>query len=91
MRWANTVNFMKTFNLTIGKIFKIHWMLLVIQHLKAILVNRRLTRPKLVMRNSKNRVKIGSFHVTAYEQYKLIYLATLLVLLVFAYTFYLAK
>jgi len=37
------------------------------------------------MRNSKNRVKIGSFHVTAYEQY------TLLVLLAFAYTFYLAQ
>jgi hypothetical protein len=43
------------------------------------------------MRNSKNRVKIGSFHITAYERYKLIYLATLLVLLAFAYTFYLAK
>jgi hypothetical protein len=43
------------------------------------------------MRNSKNRVKIGSFRVTAYEQYKIIYLATLLLFLVFAYTFYLAQ
>lgn len=43
------------------------------------------------MRNSKNRVKIGSFRVTAYEQYKIIYLATLLLLLVFAYTFYLTQ
>ncbi len=43
------------------------------------------------MRNSKNRVKIGSFRVTAYEQYKIIYLATLLLLLVFAYTFYLVQ
>jgi len=43
------------------------------------------------MRNSKNRIKIGSFRVTAYEQYKLIYLATLLVLLAFSYTFYLTK
>ncbi len=43
------------------------------------------------MRNSKNRVKIGSYRVTAYEQYKLIYLAILLVLLAFAYTFHLAR
>lgn len=44
-----------------------------------------------MMRNSRNRVKIGSFSVTAYEQYKLIYIATLLILLAFAYTFYLTK
>ncbi|MCS4224870.1 MULTISPECIES: hypothetical protein [Sphingobacterium] len=43
------------------------------------------------MRNSKNRVKIGSYRVTAYEQYKLLYLAILLILLAFAYTFHLAK
>ncbi|WP_262707616.1 hypothetical protein [Sphingobacterium puteale] len=43
------------------------------------------------MRNSKNRIKIGSYRITAYEQYKLIYLAILLILLVFAYTFHLVK
>lgn len=43
------------------------------------------------MRNNKNRVKIGSYRITAYEQYKLIYLAILLILLVFAYTFHLVK
>ncbi|MEZ0452226.1 hypothetical protein ACR78Z_23445 [Sphingobacterium thalpophilum] len=43
------------------------------------------------MRNSRHRVKIGSFRVTAYEQYKLMYIITLVALLVFTYTFYLTK
>ncbi|MFU1857893.1 hypothetical protein ACK8HY_12820 [Sphingobacterium sp. NGMCC 1.201703] len=43
------------------------------------------------MRNSKNRVKIGSYRVTAYEQHKLLYLAILLIILAFAYTLHLAK